>query len=440
MASDPGAASSSADRPAGTGGADADSMVVPPLEMGVPGGGAAAVMGRAVPTTALSAAQESAGEGAITEAGATPAGGPPWPGLPVEPEVDAGDIDLSDGRREAGTEAPADWNGGLGAWDGDTGVWNPDADGWDENGSWGGDQAWDEGYEGGADQGQMWYEQVPGGWEGPAGEAGWYDQGYPDQYTTTYPRSRREALGAYEQESYGTTVMPHTWDEGAPPAPRPTRRTNGPWPELVMVAAVAVIIAAVILAVTTAKKAAQPGPQSSSTSVPGVARGGSPKPTKTSSPTTSAPVSSTRPPTTLPAKPTTTAVGAPPAARALPVTPALEQLLVQSWLATDPGGLGMGPKDVGGTVPDEVLYAEQRSSQVYWALAGFEPSATVLAEKTTAAGQYDLAQFQDTEYIFNWKDGSALWNELGWVSTGACPGDYVPSSVLAAWGLCGLGQ
>jgi len=100
-------------------------------------------------------------------------------------------------------------------------------------------------------------------------------------------------------------------------------------------------------------------------------------------------------------------------------------------------------QDVAGTVPQQVFYGEQifsgeqPATRVYWAVAAFQPSAAVLDAQSTAAGQDELAQFQDTDYVFNWKSGPT-WDELGYVSTGECPGAYVPSSVLAAWGLCGL--
>jgi hypothetical protein len=105
-------------------------------------------------------------------------------------------------------------------------------------------------------------------------------------------------------------------------------------------------------------------------------------------------------------------------------------------LDTNPGGLSLGPKDVAGTVPGEVYYADQPGlhPRVYWAVAAFQPSAAI--SSATANGQTDLAQFQNSDYIFDWTAGP-YWNELGSVPTGSCPGSYVPTSVLAAWGLCG---
>jgi len=284
---------------------------------------------------------------------------------------------------------------------------------------------------------QGWEGEAGGqGWEGEAGGQGWYadEYYYQDDYTAAYARSRQQAVAAY-QTAYGKPAPPRTWDEGDPvPQARPPMRANGPWPELAMIAAVAVVIAAVILAVTGAGKVNVGATQTTLSTVPSTARTSKPA-AKGSHPTT--PVRSTLPPTTPPTQPTTT-VTAVPHARALPVTPNVQLSLIRSWLATNPGGVGLGLKDVAGTVPQQVFYAEQPQTSVFWALVAFQPSQTVLAEQSTAAGQDALAQFQDTDYIFNWKSGPT-WNELGYVSTGDCPGDYVPSSVLAAWGLCGFG-
>jgi hypothetical protein len=122
----------------------------------------------------------------------------------------------------------------------------------------------------------------------------------------------------------------------------------------------------------------------------------------------------------------------------LTVTPGLEATLVQSWLATTPGGV-VGPSDVAGTVPGEVYYGLQVSTHTYWAGAAFRPSASLEQESSTAAGQIKLAQFQNYMYIFSWQQGStSLWDLLGEVPTGYCPNNLVPTSILAAWDLCGL--
>jgi len=248
------------------------------------------------------------------------------------------------------------------------------------------------------------------------------------------------------QGGYGY-VAPAGWDGNGPPPPRrrtrPTR-ASGPWPELVMVTAVAVIVAAVILAVTTADKANRTaGGIASTPPVTSVGAGASP--TNGAAPSTSAPRPATSAPTSSPPRsaPRTTATThakAPgPLAKAenLTVNAGVKQSLIKSWLETDPGGVGLMTKDVAGTVPGQVYYARQAGSPpVYWALAEFQPSSLVLAERATAAGQDELAQFQDSVYIFDWRSGP-YWTELGYVSSGECPGSYVPTPVLTAWGLCG---
>ena len=79
---------------------------------------------------------------------------------------------------------------------------------------------------------------------------------------------------------------------------------------------------------------------------------------------------------------------------------------------------------------------EQPASATYWALVAFKPSATLLEESSTAAGQEKLAEFQNTIYAFSWKAGP-VWTLLGEVDTGTCPG-VVPAPVLKIWGMCGL--
>jgi hypothetical protein len=112
---------------------------------------------------------------------------------------------------------------------------------------------------------------------------------------------------------------------------------------------------------------------------------------------------------------------------------------VKSWLAANPGGADLGPKDVAGTVAGQVYYGRQRTAgaYVYWALAEFEPAPTVLADASTAAGQIKMAQFENTVYVFSWKSGP-VWTLLGAANTGVCPRLYVPTAVLAVWGLCGV--
>ena len=93
--------------------------------------------------------------------------------------------------------------------------------------------------------------------------------GTSEGYTAAYPRSREEALAAYQD--YGTLERDTGWTREVPRSPRrQTARGNGPWPELVMITAVAVIIAAVILAVTGADRSPPDGPQAAPTTLPAV--------------------------------------------------------------------------------------------------------------------------------------------------------------------------
>ena len=96
----------------------------------------------------------------------------------------------------------------------------------------------------------------------------------------------------------------------------------------------------------------------------------------------------------------------------------------------------LGSKDVAGTQPGEVYYADQPASATYWALVEFKPSATLLEESSTAAGQEKLAEFQNSVYAFSWKSGP-VWTLLGEANAGSCPG-VVPAPVLKVWGMCGL--
>jgi hypothetical protein len=331
------------------------------------------------------------------------------------------------------TGATSPWpSSGAGGWDGDgTGVWDAATE-------WGGE-----------DQGEVWEEQT--GWEGGVEPAAWEpDEGadeaeawvepdwsaseYERGYTTAYPRSRDEALATYQD--YGTLERDTGWTEEVPRSPRrPPTRGNGPWPELVMITAVAVIIAAVILAVTSADRNTGSGPQATPTTLPATQR------THSSAPATG---KSTSPPTTSKvtqrtSTPTTSKTAKPKAqgAKNLAIRPGVAQSLVKSWLATDPGGVGLGQADVAGTVVGELYYAVQPASATYWATAVFKPSAALLKSSSTAAGQTKLAQFQNSVYVFSWKAGP-VWTLLGEVSAGSCPDSWVPKSVLAVWGLCGV--
>ena len=207
-----------------------------------------------------------------------------------------------------------------------------------------------------------------------------------------------------------------------------------------MVAAVAVIVAALILAITSANRANLSSPPEATTlpvatSLVGAATKPSNQVTQSTSPAASTAPEVTS--TTSLGITTTLAPPSQPAAKALGVDPGVESSLVRSWIASNPGGADLGAKDVSGTVPGEVHYGVQPSAHVWWAIAAFAPSATVVDESSTAAGQEKLAQFQDREYAFSWKAGP-VWTLLGYATAGSCPSQLVPRSVLAAWSLCNL--
>ncbi len=338
-----------------------------------------------------------------------------------------------------GAGSASQWpSAGAAGWDGDgTGVWDAATE-------WGADdqgEAWDEqdGWDGGPAEAGTW-EQEEGAEEAWVG-LDWSPPGYERGYTTPYLRSRDEALAAYQD--YGTLERDSGWTGEVPRGPRPQpSRGNGPWPELVMIAAVAVIIAAVILAVTSADRSPGTGPQAGLTTLPAVtaqrthssapATGKSSK--GTSPPATSKVTQHTSTPTTSKAaKPKVASQGA----KNLALRPGVAQSLVKSWLATNPGGVDIRPADVAGTVVGQLYYAVQPASATYWATVVFKPSAALLASASTAAGQTKLAQFQNSVYVFSWKAGP-VWTLLGEVGAGSCPNSWVPKSVLTVWGLCGM--
>jgi hypothetical protein len=333
---------------------------------------------------------------------------------------------------------PSQWpSSGAAGWDGDgTGAWDAATE-WgaeDQGEAWEEQTGWDGGLEattweadGGADDGEIWVEPD------------WSASGYERGYTEAYPRSRDEALAAYQD--YGTLERDTGWTEEVPRGPkRQQTRGNGPWPELVMITAVAVIVAAVILAVTSADRSTGSGPQTAAT-LPAITA----QRTHSSVPATGKSSKSTSPPATSkvtqhPSTPTTLKAAKPKAAtqaKNLAVTAGVGQSLIKSWLATNPGGVDLVPKDVAGTVPRQLYYAVQPASATYWATVVFKPSAALLAASSTAAGQTKLAQFQNSVYVFSWKAGP-VWTLLGEVSSGSCPNSWVPKSVLAVWGLCGV--
>ena len=348
------------------------------------------------------------------------------------------------------------------AYEPETGRWDLAADDPDGEGTatWDGPMVWQEGQEGGQwDHGDGWDGAPGAGWDGDATATatdGWQDgQGWADPYgyepgyqggyaatqyaqtgysEATYRRPRTEALAAYSDQ--GRPAATAVWQQdhgGGRHKRRRPRRGNGPWPELVMVTAVAVIIAAVILAVTSADPTNLANSQGSATTLAptstAAAKAHPSSSVPSRSPSTRAPVQS------VPKRTTTTAPVKASALNRL-VTTGVESSLVRSWLSTNPGGVGLTASDVAGTEPGQVYYADQPATGTYWALVAFKPSATLLQESSTAAGKEKLAQFQNSVYAFSWKQGP-VWTLLGEVSTGSCP-TVVPAPVLSVWGMCGL--
>ena len=269
-------------------------------------------------------------------------------------------------------------------------------------------------------------------------------EGTPYRYVTT----------AYEPVPPGSPYPAYTnWggarhnlDDGSQGQHRHSRkeRPSGPWPQMVMVTAVAVVMAAVALAATssraarltgngapelptTAPTAAQTTPTSSTS-----ARSSSPSPSDlaASAKADGSGKKTAAGGTSKPSQPSAKA-------RDLLAGPSVKAQLIRTWIATNPGGLGLTAKDVGGTVPGELYYAYDVQLSTYFAVAAFQPSQVLLKEPSTSARQGDLQAFQDSEYVFSLQTGSA-WTWLGVVRTGICPGEWLPSAVLAAWGMCGL--
>lgn len=274
---------------------------------------------------------------------------------------------------------------------------------------------WYEQDSGGYQPGDDLYEHPEGGYadhEGYAPEGGPYygpDDAYEDNYDAPY--------GAGEP---ATPVPP-------PPGAGGRRRGRGPWPELVIIAAVAVIAAAAILAVTTNNKSGSPG----GTTGPSV-------PATQTSPARVTSTSTAKRTSTSSSVPSVSSTASPSSEIAfdVPGTANWDTGLVSSWLAAE-AGEGITAADVNGEAPGKVRFAYTPDTATYWALAAFQPSATLQAEASTAAGQAKLAYFNNSDYAFSWQDGKT-WTLLGEVASGDCPGIWVPKSVLAAWGLCGL--
>jgi hypothetical protein len=399
-----------------------------------------------------------------------PAGQPASGQITAEVNIDPGDVTgpspvvgpdatvVSPGPRplrRSDENVPADQAGGPAA-GGRNGPAATSGDGWDADStvSWDTSSAWEDEDTEGPDNGVERWDDAPN-WEGevvvwegqgaevvptPAGPGGWsgaptYPPAYVPAHLPSSPGSREDAMVPYAGGAH-LAAAPGAYDRKTGPR---TRRETGPWRELVIVTAVAVIVSAVILAVTTAEKNNLGGldslfgsPTTTAAAPPsslaaGVATGGA----ASHSAASSGPVVIS---TTAPKNATPTLSQR---ATSLPVTAGVAQSLVSSWLATNPGGYGIGAPDVAGTVPNELYYAVQRATGTYWALAAFKPSAALSAQSGTPTGQAELAEFHDSVYAFSWQAGP-VWTLLGEFSTGSCPDVWVPRAVLAAWGLCGL--
>jgi hypothetical protein len=369
-------------------------------------------------------------------------GSPPgWPAPPPAVRADGWDSDST-----------AAWNPAS-AWAAEDAV-GPDSSGgpWDEVPNWEGEIVKWEADHAQAEAGPLALTATTDADPAEFGgaEAGWSGAptappGQPPDYLPAHLRAPGDAVAVYA-------------GPGGPPAPpvgivydrkgydrkdgQRAKRQNGPWRELVIITAVAVIVSAVILGVTTAEKSNLAGIDGllglpTTTTVPATAGGAS------SGHTPAVSTQAAKSATALTTDPNVAGrnAAAPPTlsqgAKSLPVTPGVAQSLVSSWLASNPGGYGMGPADVGGTLSNQVHYGVQPATGTYWALAAFKPSAALSAQSATQTGQAELAEFHDSVYAFSWQAGP-VWTLLGEFSTGSCPGVWVPRAVLAAWGLCGL--
>lgn len=141
--------------------------------------------------------------------------------------------------------------------------------------------------------------------------------------------------------------------------------------------------------------------------------------------------------TTNPSSATTNPSSATAPARALVTPPGFGPLLRHTWVAADPGHVGLTSSDVLATVAGTVYYAGQASISQYWAMSRFWPTQTALAEGGTAAGQALLAQFDKVAVFF--KAPGRAWAYQGSYAVGGCPAN-VPAVVLQAWGICTVGS
>lgn len=274
-------------------------------------------------------------------------------------------------------------------------------------------------------------------WEGVPDEVAWDQDAWAGQqpWQGGSPSYDPADVGYYQPEgTYEEAPPPPGFEATYPPVPvvvpEPPprrRRSRGPWPELIIVAALAVIAAAAILAVTASKHGGL-----SSLFGNGAATTAVSTPPASTTPRTTAPAKTTStPPTTT----TTTTPGAttslPPTALPVPGEQAWNTGLLGSWVTYEK----LNPNDVAGIA--QVRYAETLSTETFWAIAEFQPSASLLAQGNTPAGKALLADFSSTQYAFSWEDGKT-WTVLGSVPSGNCPGIWMPKPVLAALSLCNL--
>lgn len=390
--------------------------------------------------------------------------GPGEPGTSVaEPEVGAEGVALAEGEGEGELESGQVESGvtrevsvgldeGL-SWDqGEaTGVWQleDDEEPYDPEGNYEDEQFQGEELEGDGFEGEGYAEEGDEeGFEEPL-EDGGLGGPYADVYWSGLGGETSPGPGpayGYEGAGYGPVqpYEPHaaTADQLDRVRPRTKRssgqhkrkegqRSNGPWPELVTITAVAIVAAAAVLALTSTGRL-----NLTSNRSPGSANAGST--TLLTSGLGAKTVATDKEVTAKGTPAKTKAKASSPSARVknLPVPPSIERQLIDAWVATDPAGLKLTTQDVGGTVPGETYYAYDVSISTYFAIVAFQPSP-VLSKDRTATAQDDLQAFQGSEYVFSLQTGS-VWTWLGVGTTGNCPGEWVPPAVLAAWRMCGL--
>ena len=233
----------------------------------------------------------------------------------------------------------------------------------------------------------------PGGRPCPSGPYG-YEDGYP----TRLPAVPRGSGGARTPATVTLRSSPSGPARAAVPAvaaEAAPRRANGPWPELVMITAVAVIIAAVILAVTSADRTNLTNSQSSQHPRPAASR-----PDRQAAPAAHLLDRSPRSTSTVPRAPRRRPErhDRPPAnqkAKNLLVTPGVENSLVRVVAGHQPGRGRPGP---GGRGRDRARPGLLRRTACVGHILGAGGVQTfdhLLQEASTAAGQQKLAEFHN---------------------------------------------